>query len=335
MGCPNPGCRRSRRSCPPRRKPAQTRRWVCPRRPAWRSRRRCRCSRGSGRLPARAPCGARRRRARQARRRPGSPHRPGCGHPLMFEQSTVSSTPPHRCTVVPDAAINHADACGSDETGASWACTDPTVLLRRHRVRSACSEYALSLRTATGTKGLVGGVPERQLARRCPRSADVARVRRRGQTEEGTRPGRRASGSAPGEATDRHGAGYKVLTPACGVFTPLSQRAVPPWRFRCHRRGPGPAVGRRGVEPSPPSRWATLLLEARSGLTEQLGQDTDPSPHSSARRVRSHEASAGLSPPVDTETVTAPSRCTAGRMNEEWAMSSALLAQTPAASASA
>ena len=44
--------------------------------------------------------------------------------------------------------------------------------------------------------------------------------------------------------------------------------------------------------------------------------------------------SAGLSPPVETATVTGPSRCTAGRMKEEWARSSALLTQTPAASAS-
>ena len=41
-------------------------------------------------------------------------------------------------------------------------------------------------------------------------------------------------------------------------------------------------------------------------------------------------ASAGLSPPVDTDTVTAPSRWTAGRMKEECARSSALLTQMPA-----
>ena len=30
----------------------------------------------------------------------GSPCRPWHGHPLTLEQSTVSSTPPHRCTVL-------------------------------------------------------------------------------------------------------------------------------------------------------------------------------------------------------------------------------------------
>ena len=87
---------------------------------------------------------------------------------------------------------------------------------------------------------------------------------------------------------------------------------------------------------SPPSHWET---RPRGGAREPRRAAApgrrDPPPNPSAMRSRSHEASAGLSPPVETDTVTAPSRWTAGRMKEQWAGSSALFSQMPAASASA
>ena len=68
--------------------------------PGWR--RVSRRNREPGPLPMREPSASRRRSGRRTRCRPGSRCRPGCGPPpLTLEQSTVSSTPPHRCTVVP------------------------------------------------------------------------------------------------------------------------------------------------------------------------------------------------------------------------------------------
>ena len=79
----------------------------------------------------------------------------------------------------------------------------------------------------------------------------------------------------------------------------------------------------------PSSRSRCLASESsRASVSRPLPQDA-------ASWFLSHEASAGLSPPVDTEIVTAPSRWTAGRINEQWAGSSALFTHTPAASASA
>ena len=52
-------------------------------------------------------------------------------------------------------------------------------------------------------------------------------------------------------------------------------------------------------------------------------------------RRRSHAASAGLAPPVETDTDTVPSRWTDGRKKVQWSASSALFTQMPADSASA
>ena len=106
------------------------------------------------------------------------------------------------------------------------------------------------------------------------------------------------------------------------------------------RRGarPRPAreAGRRAGRPSPPSRCSAR----RRGGAGAPGPTVRPARPIRARtvsasRARSHEARAGLVPPVETATVTGPSRCTDGRMNEQCATSSALFTHTPAASASA
>ena len=100
--------------------------------------------------------------------------------------------------------------------------------------------------------------------------------------------------------------------------------------------GPARAAGRRAARPSPP---LSVLRPAscRRRRARPAGRPARPARarRCSASRARSHEARAGLAPPVETAMVTGPSRCTDGRMNEQCATSSALLTHTPAASASA
>ena len=60
-----------------------------------------------------------------------------------------------------------------------------------------------------------------------------------------------------------------------------------------------------------------------------------PGGSEAAIRSRSHRASAGLAPPVETATVTRPSRWTAGIWTVPGASRSALLTSTPAERASA
>ena len=92
---------------------------------------------------------------------------------------------------------------------------------------------------------------------------------------------------------------------------------------------PGPE---RSIEQCPPiERVAAHSLgpEPLRASARSAASVPRPSPHWVARRSRNHDARAGLNPPVDTDTVTPPSRCTAGRMKDEWARSSALFTQTP------
>ena len=110
-----------------------------------------------------------------------------------------------------------------------------------------------------------------------------------------------------GDGTDRR-CTVQVLTPACGVFTLLSQHvraALAPVEVAgADSSGSGPS---RSRAQSTESLGRPASLEASLGRHRAIGPGPRARlPHSAARRVRSHEASAGLSPPVDTDTVTAP-----------------------------
>src|SRR5581483_5447623 len=78
----------------------------------------------------------------------------------------------------------------------------------------------------------------------------------------------------------------------------------------------------------PSARTASRSAASRSTSTSYSG------PISAARRFLSHDATAGLRPPVDTATVREPRRMIAGWVAEQWSGSSTLLTQTPAASPS-
>ena len=72
-----------------------------------------------------------------------------------------------------------------------------------------------------------------------------------------------------------------------------------------------------------------------SGLAERRARVSVPGGSDAAIRSRSHLASAGLAPPVETATVTRPSRWTAGSRMVPGASGPAPLTSTPADMASA
>ena len=75
--------------------------------------------------------------------------------------------------------------------------------------------------------------------------------------------------------------------------------------------------------------WTRRRASASSEASSPISGPSTP-----ATRSRTHDASAGLLPPVETATATGPWRVTAGSTKLQRPGSSATLTHTPAASAS-
>ena len=109
-----------------------------------------------------------------------------------------------------------------------------------------------------------------------------------------------------------------------------------PWPRRGDRPGRGPASPNRG--PLANRRRGSRAPRGGQlgpGLREQVDQGVVPRVRAARpSRSRSHAASAGLCPPVDTVTSSRPAARRAGRVYEQRAGSSAAFTHTPAASPS-
>ena len=162
------------------------------------------------------------------------------------------------------------------------------------------------------------------------RPAPPGRSAERGATHRS--PGHRSSGHrSSGPVGPRLRSARKPREGDRRVASRRSTRPTGPGPGRACPGRPVRAGDRRGPPASRPTRWSgPLSRTAVRASSSSEARVPRPGPRATPARRRNQPARAGLAPPVDTATVTGPSRWTEGRMKVQWSASSALLTQTPA-----